>query len=63
MTQKELLYFDDAISHEQNICAYIEFAISNLADNKLIEFMKKELKNHEMIESKLLGVLEDSKNE
>lgn len=63
MTQKELLYFDDAISHEQNICAYIEFAISNLTDNKLIEFMKKELKNHEMIESKLLGVLEDSKNE
>ena len=63
MTQKELLYFDDAISHEQNICAYIEFAISHLTDNKLIEFMKKELKNHEMIESKLLGVLEDSQNE
>lgn len=63
MTQKELLYFDDAISHEQNICSYIEYAIANLEDSKLIEFMKKELKNHEMIEGKLLGVLEDSIND
>jgi hypothetical protein len=59
MTQKELLYFDDAISHEQYITAYIEYAISNLEDSDLVEFMNKELKNHEMIQSKLLGVLED----
>ena len=39
MTEKELLYFDDAINHEQYICAYIENAISSLEDNKLIEFM------------------------
>ena len=63
MTEKELLYFEDAISHEQNLCAYIEYAISVLEDNKLIEFMKKELKIHEMIESKLLGVMEDTCNE
>ena len=63
MTQKELLYFDDAISHEQNICSYIKYAIANLEDSKLIEFMKKELKNHEMIEGKLLGALEDSIND
>ena len=63
MTQKELLYFEDAINHELSICAYIEYAISILEDNKLIEFMKKELKNHEMIESKLLGILEDNCNE
>ena len=63
MTQKELLYFEDAISHEQNICSYIEYAIASLEDSKLVEFMKKELKNHEMIQSKLLGVLEDSINE
>ena len=43
MTEKELLYFEDAISHEQSLCAYIEYAISVLEDNKLIEFMKKEL--------------------
>lgn len=63
MTEKELLYFEDAISHEQNLCAYIEYAISVLEDNKLIEFMKKELKIHEMIECKLLGLLEDACNE
>ncbi len=63
MTQKELLYYEDAINHEQNICAYLEYAIATLDDNKLIEFMKKELKNHEMIESKLMGILEDCSNE
>ena len=63
MTQKELLYYDDAISHEVNISSYIEQAISNLDDNKLIEFMEKELKNHEMILNKLFGVLEDSCND
>lgn len=63
MTEKELLYFEDAISHEQSLCAYIEYAISVLEDNKLIEFMKKELKIHEMIECKLLGLLEDTCNE
>lgn len=63
MTQKELLYFEDAISHEQNICAFIEYAISIIDDSKLVEFMNKELKNHEMIENKLLGILEDSCNE
>lgn len=63
MTQKELLYFDDAISHEQSICAYIEYAISNLENSKLIEFMKKELNIHETIENKLLGILEDNIDE
>ena len=63
MTQKELLYFDDAVSHEQNLCAFIEYAISNLKDTKLVEFMKKELKNHEMIENKFVGLLEDYSNE
>ena len=63
MTQKELLYYDDAISHEQSISSYIEYAISNLEDSDLVEFMNKELKNHEMIQSKLLGVLEDNINE
>lgn len=63
MTQKELLYYDDAISHEQYISSYIEYAISNLEDSDLVEFMNKELKNHEMIQSKLLGVLEDNINE
>lgn len=63
MTEKELLYYDDAINHEQYLESYIEFAISNLEDNKLIEFMKKELRNHEMIESKLFSVMEDIINE
>lgn len=63
MTQKELLYFDDAINHELNISAFIEYAISNLKDSKLIEFMKKELKCHDMVCNKLMGIMEDCVNE
>lgn len=63
MTQKELLYFEDAISHEQNLSSYIEFAIANIKDEKLVEFFEKELKNHEMLQSKLIAKLEESINE
>ena len=63
MSEKELLYFEDAIMHEINIISYIEYAISNIEEDSLVEFFNKELKNHEMIQSKLLGILEDCSNE
>ena len=63
MTQKELLYLDDAINHEENLVSYIEYSISNLKDTKLVEFMKKELKNHEIIISNQIAKLEDESND
>ena len=63
MTQKELLYVEDAIGHEQSIIKIIDDGLSNLEDDKLISFMEKETKKHSDTLKKLLDMLEDKVNE
>ena len=58
MTQKELLYVEDAIGHEKNVGEIVLNAISELQDKNLQTFLKSELKKHQMIESKLMNLLE-----
>ncbi len=58
MTQKELLYVEDAIGHEKNVGAIVADVISQLQDKNLQTFLKSELKKHQMIESKLMNLLE-----
>lgn len=59
MTQKELLYVEDAIGHEKNVSSIIEEKIEMLEDKNLQTFMKNELKKHQLIESKLMNLLEE----
>ena len=63
MTQKELLYFEDAIEHETNTIDICNYIIETLDDNELAAFMKKELKKHEDIKEKLTQKLEECSNE
>ncbi len=63
MTQKELLYVEDAIGHETNTIDICSYVIETLTDDELISFMKKELKKHESIKDKLLSLLEECSNE
>ena len=63
MTQKELLYIEDAIGHEKSIIKICNDAINNLSDEKLISFMKNEIKKHETTINKLIDMLEDKCNE
>lgn len=63
MTQKELLYFEDAIGHEINTIAICNYIIENLDDDNLATFMKKELKKHESIKERLMNELEAVSNE
>lgn len=63
MTQKELLYVEDAIGHEQNIISICEDTINNLEDDNLVSFMEKELKKHMSMKEKLINMLEDKANE
>ena len=58
MTQKELLYLEDAIGHEKNIISICNSIISNLSDTNLISFMEKEVKKHNDLYNKLLNKLE-----
>ena len=63
MTQKELLYVEDAIGHEKSIISICNEAVNCLEDKNLIKFMKNEIKKHEQTANKLLSMLEAKANE
>ena len=62
MTQKELLYLEDAIGHEESIIKIGEDAIKNLTDENLIAFMKNEVDSHIALKEKFLNMLEEKAN-
>ena len=59
MTQKELLYMEDAIKHETNLMDICDFILQNLDDKNLITFMKNQRKKHENLKQKLLNTMEE----
>ena len=63
MTQKELLYLEDAIGHEQSIISICNEALNNLSDEKLVSFMNGEIKKHTNTKEKLIKMLEDKSND
>ena len=63
MTQKELLYVEDAVGHEQNIIKILDESLVHLEDDILVSFMEKEVKKHSNTLKKLLNMLEDKSNE
>ena len=63
MTQKELLYVEDAIEHEKSIIAYLEDMKNNLDDDDLVVFTDKELKEHQKQQKELCKLLEDEVDE
>lgn len=62
MTQKELLYVEDAISHEDTIINNIHDYINCTEENDIVDFFQKELKTHEKIKKELFKLLEDEAN-
>lgn len=62
MTQKELLYFEDAVGHESNIIKIINSGLTDLQDEELINFMQNELKKHENLKQKLMNMLGEKAN-
>ena len=62
MTQKELLYVEDAISHEEIIINNIHDYINCLEENDLVDYFQKELRTHERIKKDLFKLLEDESN-
>ena len=63
MTQKELLYVEDAIGHEQNVICILEDTLNKLEDDGLASFISKQINKHESIKEKLYKLLEDKSNE
>lgn len=62
MTQKELLYFEDAIGHESNVIKIVKNNIDSLMDENLKEFMEEELSKHKNLKEKLLNLLGEKAN-
>jgi hypothetical protein len=58
MTQKELLYVEDAIGHDKKMISILKDTIGNLTDKSLVNFLKNELKKHEILKEKLMNKLE-----
>ena len=63
MTQKELLYVEDAIGHETSLISILEDTIDNLTSKDLVNFLKGEFKKHESMKEKLMNKLEELSNE
>ena len=62
MTQKELLYLEDAIGHEQNIIKIIDNTIKQLSNEELITFMNNENSIHKERKQKLMNLLKEKSN-
>ena len=63
MTQKELLYVEDAIMHEKNIISICDMLIDAFEDEDLITFTEKECKAHNTMLEKLEKLLKEKANE
>jgi len=63
MTQKELLYFEDGISHERILVSNLIDIMNCLNDEDLKEYIKKEITKHQKLEKELINLLEDNTNE
>ena len=62
MTEKELLYTEDAIGHIGNITKLINYFIINLDDENLKIFMENELEKMTVLHNMLLDVLRGEAN-
>lgn len=63
MTEKELLYFEDAISHEDILISICEDISEKLEDEELKEFISNEVEVHNSIKKNLKDKLEEKVNE
>ena len=63
MTQKELLYMEDAIGHEKSIIKILEESIKMVEDDNLVSFLNQELEEHITRRDNLINVLEGIANE
>ena len=63
MTEKELLYLEDGVSHEDIIISICEDIKDNLEDEDLKDFITTEIDKHNSIKEGLINLLEVKANE
>ena len=63
MTQKELLYYEDAIGHVKNIVTILEDCKERINDKKLEEFISNQIEIQTTMQKNLTNLLEVKVNE
>ena len=63
MSQKELLYLEDAIGHEDSIINICNDRISSVDDEEIVSFLNCEVQKHTETKEKLMNLLEVKSNE
>lgn len=63
MTQKELLYLEDAIGHETSLINVLTETVNFLENEDLVAFIEKEMKKHKTMKDKLMNMLKELANE
>ena len=63
MTQKELLYVEDAIQHECTMITDCTKAIDLVTDENLKNFLNEQVENHTQTKERLINLLEEKSNE
>ena len=63
MTQKELLYLEDAIGHEKSIMTICNESVKLLQDESLKTFLQGEAEKHKQAHNRLLRLMEEKANE
>ncbi len=58
MTQKELLYLEDAYGHECNIIEICTETMNMLESDDLVSFIEKEIKKHEKMKKEIITKME-----
>ncbi len=62
MTQKELLYYEDAIGHEGNIIKILNNSIEMTDDEEIKSFLESEVSIHTTLKENLISLLEGEVN-
>lgn len=63
MTQKELLYVEDAVKHECNTISILEDMEKNLNDDEISSFITEEIKKHNTTKKSLMKLLKENSND
>ena len=62
MTQKELLYVEDAVEHERSIIKICNDLLTKLNDTSLIAFFEEQIGSHENMQNELISFLKERAN-
>lgn len=63
MTQKELLYLEDAIKHEDNLICFLNTFQESLESEDVSSLLDDEAKKHEKLKNEMIELMKEKKND